>query len=452
MNAAMPQQLDAVRQDYFDRASSAIDYGRLESLLADLVDRHSPTGAEREICLYLAEHLGSIGLEARCDQVGDQSGNCTARKRGDGSGPSLLLYAPLDTHLDADPATDIPWIGQQFRTDMLPKASRHDGAVIGLGAANPKAMVAAIVEAMRCIVDAGIPLTGDAIVAFCGGGMPWLCDSRGAGLSSGVRHMLAHGNPADCGVIVKTWDDIYYEHPGLVWFRVTVIGSLGYAGVRGAPAMRNAVVPAADIILRIDTWLSDYADRHQAGQIRPEGSVSAVHAGWWDRPAFPPATASILVDVRLTPAQTVAGVVDEFGAFLDGLRPCFAGFGIEWEVIAECEAARTDPDHWIVRSAERGWRAVHGRPYPGATPMSGQSDAAALNAAGVPLVRIGFPFGDDDSVPLELSDGLGGMGYMRVQTLGNVIRQLIYLIVDTCTRDRDETGIGAHPALERIRA
>jgi hypothetical protein len=44
------------------------------------------------------------------------------------------------------------------------------------------------------------------------------------------------------------------------------------------------------------------------------------------------------------------------------------------------------------------------------------------------------------------------MGYMRVQILGDVIRQLIYLIVDTCTRDREETGIGARPAPERMEA
>lgn len=452
MTATEGPQLDAVRQDYFERACMAIDYDRLESLLADLVDRHSPTGAELDICLYLADHLGSVGLVARCDQVGDRSGNCTALRRGDGSGPNLMLYAPLDTHLDADPVTDIPWVGQQLRADMLPKALRRDGVVVGLGAANPKAMVAAIVEAMRCIIDADIPLAGDAMLAFCGGGMPWLCESRGAGLSSGVRHLLAQGKSADCGVIVKTWDDIYYEHPGLVWFRIMVMGSLGYAGVRGAPTMRNAIIPAADIILRIDRWLADYADRHQAGQIRPEGAVSAVHGGWQDRPAFPSATASILVDIRLTPTQTVADVVEEFGAFLNELRSCFEDFGIEWETIAACEAARTDPEHWIVRSAERGWQAVHGRSYPGATPMSGQTDAAVLNAAGIPLVRIGFPFGDDDTEPLDLSDGLGGMGYMRVQILGDVIRQLIYLIVDTCTRDREETGIGARPAPERMEA
>lgn len=435
----MPAPFDDRRQRWFDDACARISVDRMRDLLVGLVNIHSPTGAERDICAFLASQFAATGLDARCDAIGERSANCVARRRGGGDGPDLLLYAPVDTHLDADPGTDIPWAGVELRPDMLPRARVEDGAVIGLGAANPKSMVAAVVEAVRCMVEAGIPLDGDVIAAFCGGGMPWLERSRGgAGMSSGVRHMLARGVHADCGVIVKTWDDVYHEHPGLAWFRIDVIGSLGYAGVRGAADLRNPIIPAARLIAALDQWLVDYAQRHRSAEVHPQGAVSAVHAGWQDRPAFPPATASIYVDVRLTPDQAAPDVQRELAAFLADIRPHFEGFEIRSEMIGHCPGARTDPDHWIVGAGRRAWSEAHGRPHVAATPMSGQTDAAALTLGGIPTVRIGFPFGGDPRTPEALRDGLGGMGVTWPDALVTTVRQLLHIIVDTSTRSRTE--------------
>ena len=55
---------------------------------------------------------------------------------------------------------------------MVPEPVVRDGLIIGLGAANPKAMVATQTEAARVIAEAGIPLTGELLVGFAGGGMP----------------------------------------------------------------------------------------------------------------------------------------------------------------------------------------------------------------------------------------------------------------------------------------
>jgi len=449
VSAADPY-LDVVRQQWFEQACARISPQRVKALIVELVNHHSPTGAEGELCAFLAKHLTAAGFEARYDRIGEQSGNCVARRRGDGSGPDLLLYAPVDTHMDADPAIDIPWAGPRLRPDMIPYATIDNGAVIGLGAANPKSMVAAVVEAARCVLEAEVPLAGDAILAFCGGGMPWLPQTRaGAGLNSGVRHLLAQGVTADCGVILKTWDDIYHEHPGLVWFRVDVRGSLGYAGLRGEPDFRNSVVPAARLTLELERWLIGYADRHQSGQIRPEGAISAVHGGWTDRPAFPSATTCIYLDVRTNPDQSTMDIQREFGALISELRPRFRDVQIGWEMIGASPGARVDPDHWIVRAAERAWVETHGQPYAGATPMSGQSDAAALCRGGIPLVRIGFPFGKDASTPEELRDGLGGMGVARAEELTTAIRQLVHIVIDTCTRSRDEICLATEANSER---
>ena len=54
----------------------------LPRLIRRLTELHSPTGAERNICEFLASHLSDAGLEARYQPVFSDSGNCIARLRG----------------------------------------------------------------------------------------------------------------------------------------------------------------------------------------------------------------------------------------------------------------------------------------------------------------------------------------------------------------------------------
>lgn len=432
--------LDAARRHWFETACARISPSRLERLIIELTNRHSPTGAERRACEFLVDHLSAAGLEARYQAVAADSGNCIARIPGDGRGPVVMLYAPIDTHLDADAELDVPWVGPQLRADMMPMAQMRDGSIIGLGASNPKSMVASVAEAACCLRDAAVPLHGDVLVACCGGGMPWIAGGRGnAGLSSGVRHLLSHGVTADCAVILKTWDEVYHEHPGLAWFRIRVLGSLGYAGIpRGIPEFRSSIVPAARLILELEQWLGEYPARHQSAQVRPEGAIAAVRAGWPDKPAFPSAATEIYVDLRTTPDQTMSGIKREFDEFIGAARARYPDVEITWEMLAFRQGSRTDPEHWIVQSALRAWAETHGRPYPGAPPMSGQTDAAAICEHGIPVVRVGFPF--PAATPTgEFRDGLGGMGVANVAELLTSIRLMIYMLIDSCTRTREET-------------
>jgi hypothetical protein len=70
--------------------------------------------------------------------------------------------------------------------------------------------------------------------------------------------------------------------------------------------------------------------------------------------------------------------------------------------------------------------------------MSGISDAAAISSAGIPIVRIGYPFRSGEMLPQEFRDGLGGMGAVSPSDLVISIRQLIYILIDICTRTRSE--------------
>jgi len=432
--------LDPARKAWFESACAHIDEGRMARLISTLTNTHSPTGSERAICEALAAELRASDLHAWCQIVQGDSGNCIVRLSGSGSGPTVLLYSPIDTHLDAEPDQDVPWVGPELRVDMLPKIVERDGSLVGLGCSNPKSMVVSITEAVRCVVEAGVPLSGDVIAAFCGGAMPWVASHRGnAGIGSGVSYMLAHGVTADAAVIVKTWDEIYHEHPGMFWFRITVPGSMGYSGIpRGLPEFRSSIVPAAKLILELERWLSAYPERHQSREILPQGWISSVQAGWPEKPAFPPAATEIYLDIRSNPDQTAQELESELKMFVDSVKRAHLDIDARVEMLVSVPGARTDGEHWIVQSARRAWQSVHGRSYLGPPAMSGISDAPTIQRAGIPIVRIGYPFRSGDTLPADLRDGLGGMGVVQTSDLVGTIKQLIHIIVDSCTRPKAE--------------
>ena len=438
-----PLPFSTQQQAWYEAACARIDAGRLKQLIFDLTDIHSPTGAEEQASRYLANYMEDAGFDALYQPVSANSGNCIGRLSGDGSGPTLMLYAPIDTHLDADPDTDLPWVGPELRDDMLPRAQLRDDMVLGLGASNPKSMIATLTEAARCVREAGVSLTGDVVVASCGGGMPWLVEERAqTGVSSGVTHMLAHDVSADFGVIFKPWDEVYYEHPGMMWFKVTTWGSMGYAGIpRGIPEFRSSIVPGAHVILDLEQWLADYPDQHLSAQIKPEGWIAAVRSGWPEKPAFPSAACEIYLDVRTNPDQSMDEIEAEFDGVMRDIVARHEDVEATWEMYVSCPGSRTSPDHWIVQSALRAWESVHDRDYPGAAMLSGQTDAATLCRLGLPLVRVGYPFIGDKAMPEAFRDGLGGMGCAIISDLIDPMRQLIHILIDSCTRTREEVGL-----------
>ncbi len=435
--------LSSEQRNWCDAARKKINPDRLKQSILELTKIHSPTGAERAASEYMVDYMRSLGIDAEYQAVNELSGNCVGHVRGSGEGPTMLLYAPIDTHIEGQAAVDVPWVGPELRADMLPAAYIDGDKVIGLGASNPKSMLCTVTEAVAAVLDAGVTLKGDLIVATCGGGMPWYVPERNNyGISSGVMHMLSHGVAPDFGIIFKPADEVYYEHPGMCWFKVTTKGTMGYAGIpRGVPGFRSSIVPAAKVILDLEQWLSEYPDSHESAQVRPEGWISAVHAGWAEKPAFPSAATEIYLDVRTNPNQTNADIEAEFDAVMRDIVARHDDVDAEWEMYVSCKAAATDPGHWIVGSATRAWEDVHGKSYPGAPKASGQTDASTICQLGIPLARIGYPFPGGDDVPPEFADGLGGMGVAFVSQLIDPCEELVYAIIDSCTRTRSEVGL-----------
>lgn len=423
----------------FDKLKQSLNPERLKRLLLALTDIHSPTGNAGEACQFLVSHLQQHGIDAKFLPIGDHSGAGLARIQGDGNGANLLLYAPIDTHLEGD-ESDYPWTGKAPTVDTVPKAVEHDDWVYGLGSSNPKAMVATLAEILICAKESGCHWPGTLSLGFADGGMPVDINQRqNAGMSNGIFHLLNRGASPDFCIVMKPWNWVYHEEPGMAWFKITVWGTLGYAGVpRGTPGFRSSIVPAAEVILALEEWLPTYTERNTSGVVRPDGWISAVRGGWPERPAFPSAATEIYFDVRVNPRSTPAQVRAEFSEFMEKLRESRPDINCEWEMYGSAPGGSTDPNNWIIQSARRGWEQIENRPYPDAPDLlGGQTDGSLLRALGVPTARMGWPWPAEGS-PLPIAEGLGGMGATYIPDLIPCAEKIMYAVVDTCARPRSE--------------
>ena len=252
----------------FKKASAGINEDRLRRICLDLASAHSPTGAELPAAKVVAQYFEAAGIETTLQHLTPESANVFGRLRGTGGGPSLLLYAPIDTHLEADPAIDVPAVGRKLRPDMLPFGHERDGFVVGLGASNPKGMAATMMEAALALHESKVSLRGDIIIAFGAGGMPIQASNRGnRGISDGLYHMLTRGVCADFAIVMKPGTGVDHEEPGLCWFRVSVRALFGYAGIPRS-VMPNSILPAAKMIQELEEMAPDlhHAQHARAGR------------------------------------------------------------------------------------------------------------------------------------------------------------------------------------------
>ncbi|MEV6174061.1 deacylase [Streptomyces sp. NPDC051954] len=423
--------LDTRRRAWTEEAWRHVTGDRLRELITGLVDIPSPTGDEAPLAAHIADTLGRHAVVQPLD---DRQANAFARLRGDGTGPDLMLYAPIDTLTVGEESEDLPWIGPELRADMRPKASVDGDLVTGLGASNPKGHAACVMMAAEAIARAGLPLTGDLVAAFGAGGMPTNARPGSARLNTGqgvgCSFLLEQGVWTDYAVIAKPGWTVSWDEVGLVWFEVTVHGTHTYVGSRHRLPYDNAIARAGEVARHLEEWFVEYAERHTAGTVAPQGIVSSVRGGWPRMAAVTPAACTLRVDLRIGPDTTPMQAKREFLAALDKLPG-----DVTAELVLAIPGTRTDPDSWICRTAMAGWEAFEGRAHEVIPGNSGATDANILRGRGIPTVRVGMPKVTD--APFEI-DFARGMNTVSVSAMEKLTRHLVRTAVDTVTRRRTE--------------
>jgi succinyl-diaminopimelate desuccinylase len=395
----------------------------LAQLCLDLTAIPSPTGKEQALADFVAHKLEAEGLAAEVQETAEGVANVVGRL-GVGDGPSLMLWAPLDTAVAGGPE-DADWIGEEPRPDWSLPPRREAEKVIGLGADNPKAFAACAIAAATTVARSGLPLRGELVVGLAGGTMPV---SRRPGLGTGTRRLLETVTPDFC-IVLKPGYAVAHEEVGFAWFRIVVPGGMSYTGIRHKGPYRSPIVAAAKAVEAIEAWLPEYTAANTSGLVAPQGAVNAIRAGDPGVGSFTPARAELLLDLRISPR----GSVEEAQA---GLEKLLAEHESTVELVASVPPAHTPPESPLVRALVRAWEAEEGKEHVAPGGASGASDAGIIRAADVQTARIGLPMPETPSPYPGFS-----MGVADARSMAKLTRVLVNAIVELTTKSREEVGL-----------
>jgi acetylornithine deacetylase len=289
---------------------------RVEKRLAELVafDTRNPGGDERPLAEKLARDLSLLGASAV--EVLEAAGHFSAFARFGEQPPSLLLNA----HIDTVPANT------GYTSDPLVLV-RRDRRLYGLGSADTKGAIAAILEALTLHKEAGRPppnlavlfsgdeeLSGSCIHQF-------LASERTRGL---VRAIVFE--PTGCRVGTR--------HRGVYAARIRACSPGGHSSL--ADKVANPIA----ILVRAAVALDELGTKsRQLGPVGLQGicmNLAALEGGL----AFNiiPAAATLTFSVRPPPGTDVQALVEEARHCV---RAATGSVPTEWEAFASNPAFAT---------------------------------------------------------------------------------------------------------------
>src|SRR5579872_843330 len=174
-------------------------------LLRKLIQIPSFTGKEQEISEFVLSEMKSIGLSVRTYDSGNNRLNVVGIYKGDGKGKSLMLNGHMDTQAIVDNWTLDPLAGEV-----------QDGKIFGVGSADQKAGVAAMIAAAKSITDESRTFSGDLIIAAVVGHMEG---------GRGTRTLISNKVLADYAIVTEPSQmNLMVEGGGIVYLDIETTG------------------------------------------------------------------------------------------------------------------------------------------------------------------------------------------------------------------------------------
>ncbi len=373
-----------------------IDERRLVDLALRLVSTPSFTGSEEECARVMERELDALGLQVMWQQVEDGRANVLGIWPGAGGGPTLMFNGHLDTsYSGAEPwLRDIPG----FR----PEGFERDGRIYGLGISNMKGALACYVEAVRSLVEDGVRLKGDLMVAAVCGEIEKTQqgDAQGAefrGYAAGSRYLVGHGGAADVCILGEpTENKLVLAHFGTLWLRLRVHGPFIHTAFSAGRIEENSIVRMRAVLERVLEWLPEWAAEMSYGDVRGVANIGAIQGGFGWRASRTPHATDLFVDLRVPPDVPMAEARRTALEFARGLDD------VEAEVYVTAPGAEVDESSPVVGAVAAAHEEVFGSP-PERDVTRWFSDASALSRYGIETLNYGASSGLPDA---ELGENL----------------------------------------------
>lgn len=286
---------------------------------ADLIDfaerlvaapSENPPGDERAIADVIAAEAASLGLSPpKVVAREPHRPNLLFEICGGSEGPRLMYNG----HMDTKPVGD----RTKWHTDPLRPVVK-DGIMYGLGAADMKGGVAALVYATAALARVSGELHGSLLLV--------LSADEEAGGAYGAEYLAKNGHvQADIGLIAEPagirseWEYLNLMSRGETCFRVKVYGTQMHSSISDIVPSVNANLKMAEVMLRMRNELRfSYQPHPLCAQGVTMGLAVMAKGGVYY--GILPGYAEFATDVRTLPGMTQEQVQKDLEAFLDKLR------------------------------------------------------------------------------------------------------------------------------------
>ncbi len=391
-------------RDLVNAVSAAVDRDRLIDTACALVGIPSYTGEEQACAEHLVTELSAAGLDTTLQVVEEGRANAVGRLGGGGDGPDLMFNGHLDTSYSGRE----PWLdGPGFQ----PQAQIRDDVILGLGIMNMKGAVACYVEAARALVDAGVSLGGDLIVAGVAGEIEkaqWGEDFIGPeyrGYGTGTAYLVTHGVLADACILGEpTEEKVALGHYGTVWGRVSTSGPFFHTAFSTGRTAENSVVRMSEVVDKVAAWIPQWEEAASYRGRPGAANIGAVSGGFPWRASRTPHRTDLFVDLRVPPTMATMEAVRAFRSLVGRLQDELPEAGVTSEVYVTVSGSEIDEDHPLIGAIDASHHDVTGA-APERDYVRWGSDASTLTKHGVAAVNYGpissaLPGPEGESVPI----------------------------------------------------
>ncbi|HEY2803481.1 MAG TPA: M20/M25/M40 family metallo-hydrolase [Actinomycetota bacterium] len=347
------------------------------TLLADLVRVESvtpwliPTGSgERAIAEAMAAWVSDLPVEARIEEIEPGRVNLVLTLKGSGGGPTLGINAHADT------------VGYANWADRALEPVIKGDRMIGLGVADDKSGCAAALLALRSLVESGVRLKGDLLIA---------CVADEEGVSIGSEDLVKRHAMDACIVIEPDGlPNAIVEHQGFGWIDVIVHGRAahGSAPEKGI----DAIVHMAEVVQRLDRLDRDtYSKTAGSRNGKTVFHTGTLHAGT-DYATYP-SRAVLGIEIGTQPGEHLSDRVAEIETVFREVAEAHPDFRGEVDVKLDREPFRADGHEELLAALDAAATAVIGRPFE-QHGLNAWADSGLMQAAGIPTVMVGSAGGN----------------------------------------------------------
>lgn len=307
--------------------------------------------------------LEEFGLEVRTYHLAPGRVNVVGVLPGKGGGRSLILNGHMDT-VGVDGMTD-PFSGE-IREDRL----------YGRGSQDMKGSLAAMLGAIKALVDGDISLSGDLIFTAVADE-----ENQSLGTQELVRDIKADGaivtEPTDLKVVVA--------HRGWIWYEVELEG-LAAHGSRYQDG-RDAILMMGRFLVELDNYIQELIKRPGHPLTGPPSAHTSLIEGGSDMCTYP-SSCKVSIERRTIAGETEIGIREEIQAILDRLHEQDPDFNAYLNLIAQRAPLDTNPDSGVMDALREAYSKILGR-QPETSGAAYWTDAALLSEKGMETVLIG---------------------------------------------------------------